>query len=49
MEELKTIEMLEDRYNQTLDEIDAEFAAAEKELEAMQAELVQAPLKKLTD
>ena len=49
VEELKTIEMLEDRYNQTLDEIDAEFAAAEKELEAMQAELVQAPLKKLTD
>lgn len=38
--ELKDIEMLENRYAQTIDEMDAEIAAAEKELEAMQGELV---------
>ena len=38
--ELKNIELLEERYAQTVDEMDAEIAAAEKELEAMQAELV---------
>lgn len=38
--ELKDIELLEERYAQTVDEMDEEIAAAEKELEAMQAELV---------
>ena len=38
--ELKSIEMLENRYAQTIDEMDAEIVAAEKELEAMQGELV---------
>ena len=38
--ELKSIEMLENRYAQTIDEMDDEIAAAEKELESMQAELV---------
>jgi type I restriction enzyme M protein len=38
--ELKDIEMLENRYAQTIDEMDDEIAAAEKELESMQAELV---------
>ena len=38
--DLKDIELLEERYAQTVDEMDEEIAAAEKELEAMQAELV---------
>ena len=38
--ELKSIEMLENRYAQTIDEMDDEIAAAEKELESMQGELV---------
>ena len=38
--ELKSIEMLENRYAQTIDEMDVEIVAAEKELEAMQGELV---------
>ena len=38
--ELKDIEMLENRYAQTIDEMDDEMAATEKELEAMQGELV---------
>ena len=38
--ELKKIELLENRYAQTLDEMDEEIAAAEKELEAMQGELM---------
>ena len=38
--ELKDIELLEERYAQTVDEMDEEITAAEKELEAMQAELV---------